>query len=81
MPAYERDKAIPPGQVLGDLARALRISTDELLGLAPIKNGTSPRTGRLLKRLQKVGQLPPGDQRAIFKMVDALVAAKRPATG
>jgi transcriptional regulator with XRE-family HTH domain len=73
---YERDEAQPPGEVLTDLARALKVSTDELLGLAPIKNGTSPKTARLLKRLQKVSELTPADQRAVLKMVDALVAVR-----
>jgi transcriptional regulator with XRE-family HTH domain len=74
---YERDEAIPPGEDLANLARALKTSADELLGLAPIKHGTSPKVARLLKRLQKVDQLPPADQRAVLKMVDALVATRQ----
>jgi hypothetical protein len=33
---------------------------------------TPPRTARLRKRLQKVEQLPPADQRTVLKLVDAL---------
>jgi len=77
---YEREDAQPPGEVLADLALALKVSTDELLGLERAKEGPSPRTARLLKRLQKVDQLPPGDQRAILKMVDALVANRQRTT-
>jgi transcriptional regulator with XRE-family HTH domain len=73
---YERDEAQPPGQVLAELAGALRVSADDLLGLTPIKNNSNGRTGRLLKRLQQVEQLTPADQRAVLTMVDALVAAR-----
>ena len=70
---YEKDGAQPPGAMLVDLARALRVTTDQLLGLKPAKDKTSPRTARLVKRLQKVAQLPPTDQRVVFKLVDGLL--------
>lgn len=69
---YEQDEAQPPGAMLVDLADALKVSTDELLGVKPLKEKASPKTARLRKRLQKIEQLPPADQRAILKMVDAL---------
>jgi transcriptional regulator with XRE-family HTH domain len=74
---YEQDHAQPPGPLLAELARVLKASTDELLGLQPVKDGTSPRTARLLKRLRRVEELPPADQRAVLKMVDALVTTRR----
>jgi transcriptional regulator with XRE-family HTH domain len=70
---YEQDGAQPPGAMLVDLARALRVSTDQLLGLKPPKEKRSPRAARLLKRLQKVEQLPPTDQRVVLKLVDGLL--------
>jgi hypothetical protein len=74
---YERADAVPPGPLLGKLAQALKAPIDELLGLAPIKDGTSPRTARLLKRLRKVEELPPADQRTVLKLVTALVETRR----
>ncbi len=74
---YEADDAQPPGAMLVDLAKKLRISSDELLGLKPIKQKTTPKAARLLKRLQKVETLPAADQRAVLKFVDALVTARR----
>jgi len=59
------------------LAQALRVSTDELLGVKPIKDGTSPKTARLLKRFKKVEALPAGDRRAVLKLVDALLETRR----
>src|SRR5438094_2158010 len=74
---YERQEAQPPGPLLAKLAEALKISADALLGREPIKDGTSPRTARLLKRLKKVEELPPADQRTVLKLVNALVETRR----
>ncbi len=61
---YELESAQPSGALLVDFARALQVSADELLGLAPTAPRVSPRTARLLKRLQRIEELPPADQRA-----------------
>jgi len=74
---YERDDADPPGPLLVDLARALRVSTDEMLGAKPLKEKASPRRARLLKKLQRVEELPAADQRAVLKFVDALVTSTK----
>jgi hypothetical protein len=73
---YERDDAEPPGPLLPALAQALRVSTDELLGVKDLPEVPGPRTARLLKRLQQVEALPPADQRAVLKVVDALLASR-----
>jgi len=74
---YERHDAQPPGAVLARLADALRVSSDVLLGREPMKDGTSPKTARLLKRLKQVEELPPADQRTVLKLVTALVETRR----
>jgi len=38
------------------------------------------RTARLLKRLQRIEELPPADQRAVLKLVDATLDTRRRAT-
>jgi len=71
---YEADDAQPPGPMLADLARALRVTTDELLGLAPVRDDVaSPRTARLLARLRRAADLPAHDQRAVITFVEALL--------
>jgi hypothetical protein len=60
--------------------RALKVSADELLGLAPVRETTSAKTARLLKRLRRVEELPPADQRAVLKLVDAMLDTRRRAT-
>jgi transcriptional regulator with XRE-family HTH domain len=69
---YETESTQPPGALLVDLARALKVSADELLGLRPMSEKTPPKTARLLKRLRKVAELPPADQRTVLKLIDAL---------
>ena len=69
---YEQDDAQPPGAMLVDLARALGVSTDQLLGLKLPKEKRSPRNARLMKRLQKIEHLPPTERRVILKMLDSL---------
>jgi transcriptional regulator with XRE-family HTH domain len=71
---YEADDAQPPGPMLPDLARALQVTTDELLGVEPIREDVvSPRQARLLERLRGAAELPPHDQRAIITFVEALM--------
>lgn len=77
---YERDGAQPPGAILVELARILKVSTDALLGVTPLRERRSPKTARLLKRLQKIEDLPAADQRTVLKLVAALVDARRRTT-
>jgi hypothetical protein len=41
--------------------------------MQPVEEETSPKTARLLKRLRKIEELPPADQRAVLKFLDALL--------
>lgn len=60
--------------MLPDLSRALRVTTDELLGLVPVREElATPRTARLLARLQRAADLPAHDQRAFITFVEALL--------
>lgn len=74
---YETESTQPPGALLVDFARALKVSSDELLGLTTSSAKTSPKTARLLKRLQRIEELPPADQRAVLKLVDAMLDTRR----
>jgi hypothetical protein len=65
------------------LSTALGISTDKLLGQdADIAAEPEPGTLRLWRRLKKLEQLPPHDQKSVLKMIDALAdqAEKRKAS-
>jgi hypothetical protein len=45
--------------------------------LQEMKDGTSPKTARLLKRLKRVEALPAADRRAVLTLVDALLETRR----
>lgn len=68
--------AQPPAELLAALARALHVSADSLLGIEPLSEEVSPSTYRLRKRLRKVEELPPDDQKTILKVVDALLETR-----
>lgn len=61
------------------LARALGVSTDELLGLkTPPPRPTESRQPRLWKLFQRMAQLPERDQRAVLRRLKAARGARRP---
>jgi transcriptional regulator with XRE-family HTH domain len=70
---YERGAARLHGALVAGFAKALRVSADEILGLKnpTPKNGTT--NGRLLRRLQRVEELPRDDQKAVLKFLSALL--------
>ena len=70
----------PTVPVLVELARALKVSADELLGLksppkveAPVQ---LPEERRLWKKLRQVAALPERDQRAVLRIIDSAALAK-----
>lgn len=75
---YEADGAQPPGALLVELARALNVSSDQLLGLKPPKEKTDPKTARMLKRLRKVSVLSRSEQQAVLKFIDTLAGSRSP---
>jgi hypothetical protein len=52
----------------------LDLSTDELLGVMPAKRAAPHGNSHLARRLKQLGALPPSDQKAILKVIDALIA-------
>jgi transcriptional regulator with XRE-family HTH domain len=79
---YETVADSAPGPIVAQLAQALEVSADELLGLKPPKKARhqapeDPETKRLWKKFQQVRELPEKDQRAVIRLVNSLVAAQR----
>jgi transcriptional regulator with XRE-family HTH domain len=71
---YENESAYPPAPVVVKLAKALRVTTDELLGVKPVKvEKQDPDVRRLWKKFVQIQTLPVKDQRAIIRMVNSLV--------
>jgi transcriptional regulator with XRE-family HTH domain len=68
---YETEAEFPTAAALIPLARALRVSTDELLGAKQ----ENPQKRRLWKRFQRMASLPERDQRAVIRLINSLVAS------
>jgi transcriptional regulator with XRE-family HTH domain len=76
---YETVAEFPPASVVIQLAEALKVSTDELLGVKPIRAARAtedPETRRVWKKFQQVLSLPEKDRRAVIRLVNSLVEAK-----
>jgi transcriptional regulator with XRE-family HTH domain len=74
---YETEAGFPPAPAVIDLAKALGVTTDELLGAKAPKverlNDDS-ETRRLWKRFQQVATLPERDQKAVIRLINSLVS-------
>ena len=70
--AYELGRLRPNSDMVVQLAKALRVSADQLLGLKGNGNGYSPSL-KIARRMEKIEKLPLSDQRAVFKVLDAMV--------
>jgi hypothetical protein len=79
-PTHRNSDKSAPGALLVDFAGALKVSADELLGLKPATDKLAPKTAQLLKRLQRIEELPAADQRAVLKLVDAMLETRRRST-
>ena len=70
---YESQGAHPPTHLLTEIATALRLTTDELLGATPIKKAARPADSRLHRRLQQIEQLDPNEKRQVLQVLDAFI--------
>ena len=79
---YETQNTYPPAPIVVQLSQALRVSTDELLGVKALKvsegksEKKSPALQRLWARFQMVLGLPERDQRAVMRLVSSLTRSK-----
>ena len=72
---YENKAEYPPTQKLIELAQALNMSTDELLGIKNNGNDEAYQNIKptLVKRLRLASNLPPHHLKALATCIDALV--------
>lgn len=75
---YEGETSYPPAHLMEPLAKALKVSTDELLGIREVKQERSPENAALWRRLRKIEALPKKDQKALLHYLDALVQKNEP---
>jgi len=75
---YETVAEFPPASVVVLLAKALHVSTDELLGLRSVrKPHESTEQRRLWRKFRQVLELSEKDRRAIIRMINSLSIHKQ----
>jgi transcriptional regulator with XRE-family HTH domain len=73
---YEKETNYPPAHLIVPLARALKVTTDELLGMTETTEEIGSQTAALWRKLKIVETLPRTDQRAILHYI-TMVAKNR----
>ncbi len=71
---YETHAKFPPANCIEPMAKALKVTADELLGIKPFKDDALSTNKNLMRRFRLIGNLPLRDQRTIFSFINALNA-------
>lgn len=71
--AYERGEMRLHGELIVKLAKLLKVSADELLGLKTGKDRSLPNSRRFIRRLRQLDRLPKRDQDALVRTIDAFL--------
>lgn len=67
---YERGTVRLHGAMVAALSKTLRVSSDELLGLKPLKDNGSFKDRRFFRRLQRIERLPKRAKQTLLKTID-----------
>jgi transcriptional regulator with XRE-family HTH domain len=73
---YEGHSEFPPSSLIPNLAQLLGVSSDELLGIKPVKKTKQPDT-RLMRRLQQIEKLGTSKKRQLLQIIDTFVEAEQ----
>lgn len=73
MAYYEGPTAHPPANLLPDMAKALGVSVDTLLGVETSKRRAKATDTRLQRRLQEIEKLGVTERRQIIQLIDAFI--------
>jgi transcriptional regulator with XRE-family HTH domain len=74
---YETEAGHPPTSFLIALARALNLTTDELLGISTPAAAKASLSSRLERRLRMIERLNPKPKQQILAFIDTVVSAER----
>lgn len=70
---YERERLRMHAEMVVRFAQALEVSTDELLGVAPLKRSQGQVSLKLAKRIQKIERLPGTKQKMLLHTIDVFL--------
>lgn len=74
---YECGRIRPNPSMLVRLAKALKVSTDEILGLKKPAERTPTINRRLLKRVREMEKLPKRDLDALLRTIDVFIEHRK----
>lgn len=74
---YEAESQYPPAALLPELARALGVTVDALLGVESTKKSSRPSSTRLERRFQQIENLGPREKRQILQLLDTFLENQR----
>lgn len=74
---YEAPNAQPPAHLLPQLAQALGVSVDVLLGLAEPRRAKKIATNRLERRLLEIEKLDPKAKRQLTQLLDTFIEGEK----
>ena len=72
---YERSRIRLYDELVAHFAKALHVSSDELLGLVKLDTDSEAPSLRLMKRVAEIEKLPEIKKKAILKTLDDLIRA------
>jgi len=75
---YEGETNYPPTHLIGPLAMALNVSTDELLGLKQAKETLRPDFASLWRRLKVVENFTDKERKALLQYVEVIAEKHKP---
>ena len=80
---YEGETGHPPTSFLVDLARALSVTTDELLGMTPLKRASTKgaMSTRWERRIRQIERLSARPKQQIVTFIDAILTAEQARQG
>jgi transcriptional regulator with XRE-family HTH domain len=74
---YEKHSQHPPAHLLPQLAKALGVSADQLLGIEKLKKNGRPRDTKLWRRFSQVEKLPNPERKQIVQILDAFLEREK----
>lgn len=77
MAYYEGPAAQPPANLLPEMARALGVSVEALLGVEVAKRRAKPTDTRMQRRLQQVERLGVKEKRQVLQFIDTVIEREK----
>jgi len=74
---YEKHSEHPPAHLLPQLAKALGVTADQLLGMERVKTNGRMKDTKLWRRFSQLEKLPPAQRKPIIQVLDAFLEREK----